>query len=95
MISSVIDWTQIVGDLIGIVPAMLAAWFAYRIHRSIRTPSGTPLGELAEYAHDTTIANNLMLSKANGPTQPLSRDKAHEAASEPPRMPETPPTLGG
>lgn len=94
MIASAVDWTQVIGDLIGIVPAVLAAWFAYRIHRSIKTPSGRPLGEVAEYAHDTAIANNLLLSKSNGPTQPLSRDKAHEAASEPPRVPEAPPILG-
>lgn len=92
MIASAVDWTQVLGDLIAIIPAIVAAIFAARIHKSIKTPSGRSIGELAEYAHDTTIANNMLLSKANGPTKPLSHEGARERSQEPPRVPDPPPS---
>lgn len=90
MTLAAVDWTQVLGDLIAIVPALVTVVLAARIHKAIKTPSGKPLGEVAEYAHDTAIANNLLLSKANGPTKPLARSEAHSAAQEPPRVPDPP-----
>lgn len=78
--------------LIAATPGIIAAVYAGKVHRQVKTPSGKPLGEVAEYAHDTAIANNLILSQSNGPTKPLERGEAHDAAQEPPRVPDHAPS---
>lgn len=82
-----IDFTMVLEALIYTVPAIIAAIYAGRIHQAIRTPSGKSIGEVAEYAHDTGIANNMLLRKHNGPTKPLDRDTAREEGSTPPSVP--------
>jgi hypothetical protein len=56
-----IDWTTVILAVIGIVPGCLAAWFAYRIHGKIRTPSGDPIGRVVEQTHALTATNSAML----------------------------------
>ena len=54
-------WPDVAIAAIGAIPGILAVYIGYRIHTQIRTPSGKPIGEVAEFTHDTAIANNLML----------------------------------
>lgn len=72
---SQVDWTQVLGDLIAIVPAIVAAYFAYRVHANIRTPSGEKIGVVAEQSHHLAAANTAMLKDvhrqvANGESSP-------------------------
>jgi hypothetical protein len=90
VLASAIDWTMILSSLILGLPAIIAAVYAGRVHRQIQTPSGQPLGIVAEYAHDTAIANNMLLSKANGATQPADRETIHEEGTTPPQIPAKP-----
>lgn len=78
---------MILSSLILALPAIIAAVYAGRVHHQVQTPSGEKLGVVAEYAHDTAIANNLLLSKQNGPTKPADRDTINEEGSTPPRIP--------
>jgi hypothetical protein len=82
-----IDWTQVIGDLIAALPAVIAALFAVRVHRQVQTPSGKTIGEVAEYAHDTAIANNLLLSKQNGATVEADRETIRHEGESPPQIP--------
>lgn len=84
---AVVDWTNVLDTLIYALPAIIAAVYAGRIHKAITTPSGKSLGEVAEYAHDTAIANNMLLRKHNGPTKPLDKETAREEGSTPPSVP--------
>lgn len=47
-------------------PSLVAALVALAVRRDIRTPSGDTIGSVAEKAHHTGIANNLLLRKLNG-----------------------------
>ena len=82
-----IDWTNVLVALIAGAPAIIAAIFSIRVNRQVKTPSGKTLGAVAEYAHDTGIANNLLLSKHNGPTKDLSHEQAAAEAETPPQVP--------
>lgn len=87
MLLAAIDWTNvIVASIVGL-PSIIAAVFAGRVHRQIQTPSGQKLGVVAEYSNDTAIANNLLLSKQNGPTKPADRETLHEEGLTAPRIP--------
>lgn len=95
MLAVTVDWTQVL--IVG-VPAYIAAIFAgiatlmaTRVHGQVKTPSGKTIGEVAEYAHDTAIANNMLLSKQNGPTKIVSRETLREEGSTAPRVPLDPP----
>jgi hypothetical protein len=93
MIASSIDWTNVILALIAAVPGIIAALYAGRIHGQIKTPSGKPLGQVAEYAHDTAIANNMLLSKANGHTKPADHDTLSTEGKTPPHIPDPPPPV--
>lgn len=78
---------MILSSLILGLPAIIAAVYAGRVHYAVKTPSGKSIGEVTEYAHDTVIANNLLLSKQNGPTKPADAATIHEEGLTPPRIP--------
>lgn len=82
-----IDWTNVLVALIAGLPAIIAAVFAGSVHRQVKTPSGKPLGQVAEYAHDTAIANNWLLSKANGETKPADPEALKSVGESPPQVP--------
>lgn len=91
MLAVTVDWTQVL--IVG-VPAYIAAIFAglatlytVRVHGQVQTPSGKSLGEVAEYAHDTAIANNMLLSKQNGPTKAAEPGELRAEGSSPPQVP--------
>ena len=85
-----IDWTNVIVTVVVGLPAIISAIYAGRIHSQIRTPSGKSLGEVVEYAHDTAIANNLLLSTANGPTIEGDRETLRAQGSTPPQVPNNP-----
>ncbi len=83
-----VDWTNVLVAFIAGLPAIIAAIGVLLVHRQIQTPSGKSLGEVAEYAHDTAIANNLLLSRHNGPTVPADREQLKHESETPPLVPE-------
>ena len=89
-----IDWTNVLVALIAGLPAIIAAIFAGSVHRQVKTPSGKSIGHVVEYAHDTAIANNMLLSKHNGPTKPLSKESAQHQSESPPVVPDDQPPPG-
>ena len=96
MLAVTVDWTQVL--IVG-VPAYIAATFAgvatlytVRVHGQIKTPSGKSLGEVTEYAHDTAIANNMLLSTKNGPTKKADPAALREQSTTPPQVPDDHPT---
>lgn len=70
---AVVDWTNVLDTLIASAPAIIAAVaaavYGRKIHQQIQLPSGKAIGDAMEFTHDTAIANNLLLSKHNGPTK--------------------------
>lgn len=87
MIAAAIDLTMVLDTAIITLPAIIAAIYAARIHSQIKTPSGKTLGAVTEYAHDTAIANNMLLRKANGPTEPATRTQLRDAGATSPSVP--------
>jgi hypothetical protein len=85
------DWTNVLLALIAATPGIIAAIYAGRVHSQVKTPSGKPLGAVVEYAHDTVIANNMLLSNANGPTKRAAPGVLHEEGRTPPQVPDPPP----
>lgn len=87
MIATALDWNALLIAFIPTIPALVAAYFAGRTHNHVQTPSGQPIGHVAEYAKDTAIANNLLLSKANGPTKPAEHELLKQEGESPPQVP--------
>jgi hypothetical protein len=83
-----VDWTNVLVAFIAGLPAIIAAIGVLLVHRQIQTPSGKSLGAVAEYAHDTAIANNLLLSQHIGPTIPADREQLRHEGEHPPQVPE-------
>jgi|SRR5215475_5592972 len=94
----VVDWTNVLDSFIAAIPAIIAAVasaiYAIKGHSKItsvnsqiETPSGKPIGEVAEFTHDTSIANNLLLSKHNGPTTSATHDAILKAGADTPQIP--------
>ena len=82
-----IDYTNVLDTLIATVPAIIAAVGVILIHGQIKTPSGKNLGEVVEYAHDTAIANNMLLRSKNGPTSPISKETVRAETTQAPQAP--------
>lgn len=84
-----VNWTNVLESLIASLPAIIAALaaaiYSGRVHKQIKTPSGKPLGEVSEFTHDTAIANNLLLSKKNGPTKDANHS---DLTDQTPQVPE-------
>jgi len=91
LLLAAVDWTNVLDSLIAVIPAVVAAVYAGKIHRAIRTPSGDPLGHVVERAHDTGIANNLLLSQATKQTKQATPEELHAAEANGPSIPVTDP----
>lgn len=87
MIVAQVDWTPVLVAIIPSIPASIAAWRAGGIRRDIRTPSGDPIGHVVERAHETGIANNLLLRRANGETKQANGEQLRELAHDPLEIP--------
>jgi hypothetical protein len=95
MLAAASGWVTVALALIAATPGIIAAIYAGRVHSQIKTPSGKPIGAVTEYAHDTVIANNMLLSKANGPTKQAEPGTLRSEGRTPPRVPDTPPQAAG
>ena len=67
-----VDWTTVLDSLIAVLPATLSAYFAYKIKRAIKTPSGDSIGTQVEQANHLAAANVALTQKVhekvtNGP----------------------------
>jgi hypothetical protein len=83
-----VDWTNVLIAFIAGVPAIISAVGVLLVHGQVKTPSGKSIGEVAEYAHDTAIANNLLLSAKNGPTKEANKDDLRKEAAHGPKVPD-------
>lgn len=66
VLGSSVDWTQVLVALIAGLPAILSAFFAFRIRRAIQTPSGDPIGHVAERSHDLISADLALTTQVHG-----------------------------
>jgi hypothetical protein len=81
VLGSEVDWTQVLLALIAIVPSLVAAYFAFRIHVAVQTPSGDPLGTVAERTHDLSAVSTAMLKDVRRATANGEESlEGHEAA---------------
>lgn len=81
VLGSSIDWTQVLLELIAIMPSLVAAYFAYRIHLNVRTPSGEALGVVSEQTHHLASVNTAMLKDVHRATANGESTPAGEAAA--------------
>lgn len=75
VLAEAVDWTRIILEAISIVPALAAAFFAYRVHMAVKTPSGERIGVVSEQTHALASVNTSMLkdvhrATANGEATP-------------------------
>jgi hypothetical protein len=82
-----IDWTYIIVALISGLPAIIAAIFAGRVNRKIRTPSGTPIGDQVENVLHTSLANHYRIRKIGGA---VGADTSPAAGTEAAKVPDLP-----
>lgn len=82
-----VDWTNVLDTLIITVPAIIAALYAGKIHRAIRTPSGRAIGKQVESALHTGIANNMWLSTQGKTQEHPAADVIQAATEEGPKVP--------
>lgn len=82
-----IDWTNVLDTAIITVPAIIAALYARSIHSSVQTPSKRSIGKQVESAHQTAIANNMLLSAKNGPTKKADPSDLLEHEADSPQVP--------
>lgn len=70
--ASSIDWTNVILALIAALPGIVAAVYAGKVHRQVRTPSGKPIGAQVEDTLHTSLSNNYHLqsigAKMDSPT---------------------------
>jgi len=65
----VVSWQEVCLALIAALPGLIAAIFAGLNRRSLKTPSGQPIGAVAERAHDlsaVSVHQGTAILKANG-----------------------------
>lgn len=73
ILADAINWNAVILALIAALPGIIAAVYAGRVHRKIKTPSGTPIGTQVEDALHTARANNYhlqVIAKTNGGATP-------------------------
>lgn len=66
ILADAINWNAVILALIAALPGIIAAIYAGRIHRKIKTPSGTPIGHQVENALHTALGNNYRLQRLTG-----------------------------
>jgi hypothetical protein len=67
MLVASLDWSLLGSSVILAAPGAVAAYFAGRNHRSLRTSSGRNIGELVEESHTLTAGKiSEQLEQLNG-----------------------------
>ena len=79
-------WPDVGLALVGVIPGLAAAFFAYRatilgrhLKDEITTPSRTSIGKQVESAHHVALANNYRLQALGADVGVASSDKAVKA----------------
>lgn len=75
-----LDWGEVIAAVVPSVISLLTVVFTALIHRQIKTPSGDPIGHVVERAHETGIANNLLLRTSMAETRTATTEELHHAA---------------
>jgi hypothetical protein len=91
VIAAQVNWTTVLVALISALPAIIAALYAGKVNRAIRTPSGDPIGHVVERAHEAGIANHLLLQTLTPDTKPANGDEIKVAEHEPLQVPSNAP----
>ena len=73
-----VDWTVVICAAIAAVQSTIAVMLGAHTKNQLKTPSGPSVGEQVERAHLTAIANNMLLSRKNGPTKTLPPEEVKE-----------------
>lgn len=73
-----VGWPEVALALIAALPGIIAAIASLLNRRDMKTPSGDRIGRVAEYTHDTAIANNLHL-RGLTKADPADNPEASEA----------------
>lgn len=87
VLASGVDWTKVLDTAIITLPAIIAAWYAARIHSQIKTPSRRSIGKQVEWTGQTAKANNMLLANANGETKPAEPGQLTQTGAEGPSVP--------
>lgn len=85
--------TSLIVAITGLVAALgsiIAAVLGALNRRSLATPSGPSIGKQVESAHLTGIANNMLLSKHNGPTKAIDPQTVAGDNAPEPQVPNEP-----
>lgn len=86
--ASSIDWTNVLVALIAGLPAIIAAIGVLLLHRQIKTPSGTAIGEQIEGILHTALANNYHLRSIGDAVSATASPEATVQAKQVPDLPE-------
>jgi hypothetical protein len=82
MLAASIDWTNVILALIAATPGIIAAIYAGKVHRQVKTPSGKPIGAQVEDALHTALSNNYHLqsigAKVEAATPPQANGEAQK-----------------
>lgn len=65
LVGSGLDVNAIIISFIPTIPALVAAWLAYRTHERVRTPSGDTIGTVVEKTHDLAAADLAMTTQVH------------------------------
>jgi hypothetical protein len=87
VLGSAVDWTNVLDSLILALPAIIAAIYAGRVHKQVKTPSRTSIGRQVESAHLTAIANNHLLAGSAGKTKRGRPETLLRESAQPPEVP--------
>ncbi len=69
-------WPDVVLALIAAIPGIIAAIAALRVHKAIKTPSGTTIGQQVESVHHVALGNNYRLRAVTGELGAVAPEKA-------------------
>jgi hypothetical protein len=84
-----VGWPSVGLALVAALPSIIGAIYAGRVHRAVRTPSGTAIGTQVEQTQHVALGNNYRLQvlsgEADGPEVTAARKiEAHDVPDAPP-----------
>jgi hypothetical protein len=88
IVSSSIDWTNVIVSLIVGLPAIIAALYAGRVHHQIKTPSGKAIGRQVEDSLHTAISNNHHLQSLGTKVDAVTTQQESDGARRVAKLPE-------
>lgn len=86
-VANSLDWGEVIAAVVPSIMTAITAVIGLLVHRQIKTPSGDPIGHVVERAHDTGIANNMLLRTMAPATRDANGAELHEKGQEPLQIP--------